>query len=178
MVIDCLRILFNGDDRSGVVLGVANVLLFLILGRFSNPLEPPSNRLKASCPSTSSFKPVPLLEIEAVISFNACLEAPTFLPLSKEDLGVKKRVKVLGVTVGFFFGFPLVVSWDWLEGKRGGDDGRVESGVEFLVLRGRSGGLLGKIAAIVKLGCNRSYGQVHRAKEESSYKKQCIAYSV
>lgn len=34
------------------------------------------------------------------MSLNACLDAPIRPPLSKEDFGVKKRVKDLGVIVG------------------------------------------------------------------------------
>ena len=34
------------------------------------------------------------------MSLNACLDAPTRPPRSKEDLGVKNRVKDLGVIVG------------------------------------------------------------------------------
>lgn len=39
-------------------------------------------------------------EAEAVMSLNACLDAPIRPPLSKEDFGVKNRVNVLGVIVG------------------------------------------------------------------------------
>ena len=39
-------------------------------------------------------------EAEAVISLNACLDAPIRPPRSKDDLGVKNRVKDLGVIVG------------------------------------------------------------------------------
>ena len=38
------------------------------------------------------------------MSLNACLEAPIRPPRSREDLGVKNRVKVLGVIVGAFRG--------------------------------------------------------------------------
>ena len=40
------------------------------------------------------------LDAEAVMSLNACLDAPIRPPRSREDLGVKNRVKVLGVIVG------------------------------------------------------------------------------
>lgn len=39
-------------------------------------------------------------DAEAVMSLNACLEAPIRPPLSRDDLGVKNRVKDLGVIVG------------------------------------------------------------------------------
>ena len=39
-------------------------------------------------------------DAEAVMSLNACLDAPIRPPRSKEDLGVKNRVKDLGVIVG------------------------------------------------------------------------------
>lgn len=39
-------------------------------------------------------------DAEAVMSLNACLEAPIRPPRSKEDFGVKNRVKDLGVIVG------------------------------------------------------------------------------
>lgn len=41
-----------------------------------------------------------------MISLKACRDAPIFLPLPRDDLGVKKRVKVLGVTVDRLLGFP------------------------------------------------------------------------
>lgn len=40
------------------------------------------------------------LDAEAVMSLNACLEAPIRPPRSMEDFGVKNRVKLLGVIVG------------------------------------------------------------------------------
>lgn len=39
-------------------------------------------------------------DAEAVMSLNACLEAPMRPPRSREDFGVKNRVKLLGVIVG------------------------------------------------------------------------------
>lgn len=41
------------------------------------------------------------------MSLNACLAALILLLLPTEDLGVKKRVKVLGVTVGPFLGLLM-----------------------------------------------------------------------
>ena len=43
-------------------------------------------------------------EAEAVISLSACLDAPIRPPRSRDDLGVKNRVKDLGVIVGAFRG--------------------------------------------------------------------------
>ena len=39
-------------------------------------------------------------DAEAVMSLKACLDAPIRPPRSRDDLGVKKRVKVRGVIVG------------------------------------------------------------------------------
>lgn len=55
------------------------------------------------------------------MSRNACLDAPIIVPLSRDDLGVKKRVKVLGVTVGFFLG--LLEPWLLVTGKTGEEGG-------------------------------------------------------
>ena len=56
-----------------------------------------------------------------MISLNICLEDPKFLSLPIDDRGVKKRVKVLGVTVGFFLG--LWESWLLERGSNGDDSG-------------------------------------------------------
>ena len=48
------------------------------------------------------------LDAEAVISLNACLEAPTFPLRLRLDFGVKNLVKDLGVIVGAFLGLLLL----------------------------------------------------------------------
>lgn len=48
-------------------------------------------------------------EAEAVISLNACLDAPIRPPRSRDDLGVKNRVKLLGVIVGGLRGLRVVL---------------------------------------------------------------------
>lgn len=116
----CFRIRFNGDDRSGVVSGETGTFLFFV----EVPLRPPSS---LSIFSIESFLGVfhcgrtMRFEAEAVISLKVCLDAPIFLPLPSDDLGVKKRVKVLGVTVGRFLGLP---EHGLLEiGRSGGESG-------------------------------------------------------
>lgn len=67
-----------------------------------------------------------------MISLNACLAALILSLLSDDGLGVKKRVKVLGVTVGPFLGLlPTRLS------KAGstGDDIKFSTGVGFLLVR-------------------------------------------
>ena len=94
---DWFRILFRGDERSGVTSTESGIFRFLL---FEPPTIPSSSSLNIC---TVSFVGVlrPLrFEAEAVISLNACLDAPIRPPRSREDLGVKNRVKVLGVIVG------------------------------------------------------------------------------
>ena len=94
---DCFRILFSGDDRSGVTSRESGILRFLLLGG-PTVSSPYSSRI-----CIVSFVGVLRLlrfDAEAVMSLNACLEAPIRPPRSREDLGVKNRVKVLGVIVG------------------------------------------------------------------------------
>ena len=64
------------------------------------------------------------LVAEAVISLNTCLDAPILSPLSREDLGVKKRVNDRGVIVGALRGLLL---WWSLGGGRIGDEARSPS---------------------------------------------------
>ena len=69
---------------------------------------------------------------EAVRSRKTFLDAPSFLPLDRDDRGVKKRVNVRGVTVGRFLGLSgrevivgrkvsLVTEDKAAVGSRGGD---------------------------------------------------------
>ena len=92
-----LRILFNGEDISGVASGDGGVLLFLFLVLV----------VSASSTNIVSFVGVlrPLrLAAEAVMSLSARLEAPILPPRSRDDFGVKNLVKVRGVIVGAFRG--------------------------------------------------------------------------
>lgn len=83
---------------------------------------------------------------EAVISCRACLDAPIFLPLTREDLGVKKRVNVLGVTVGFFLGLLEPSSPG---SGRGGEDGNRLPGVKLLSESAMVCGEIGSSPAII-----------------------------
>lgn len=88
---DCFRVLFSGDDRSEVTSSESVILRFLLFESYSSKI------LMVSF--VGVLRPL-RFGVEAVISLNACLEAPILPPLSRDDLGVKNRVKDLGVIVG------------------------------------------------------------------------------
>ena len=109
---------FSGDDRSGVVSGETGTFLFLFL---DVPLKPPSSLLFVSKECflgvLQSERPLRFAP-EAVISLKVCLDAPIFPILPSDDLGVKKRENVLGVTVGRFLGLA-----EFETGRRGEEGG-------------------------------------------------------
>lgn len=72
-----------------------------------------------------------------MMSLNACLAALILLLLPTEDLGVKKRVKVLGVTVGPFLVLLLTFSFNVGSGL---DDIEFSSGVGCLLVWRLAGG--------------------------------------
>ncbi len=94
---DWFRILFKGDERSGVTSLESGIFRFLF---FEAPTIPsPSSRNICMVSFVGVLRPL-RFNAEAVISLNACLDAPMRPPRSRDDLGVKKRVKDLGVIVG------------------------------------------------------------------------------
>ena len=101
------RVLFIGEDRSGVVSGDTVLFLFLFLEVFPKLPCASSNALAVallgSLPCTRGSQ----LDAAAVISLKICLDVPLFFLGFKQDLGVKKRTNVLGVTVGCFLGLPV-----------------------------------------------------------------------
>ena len=66
---------------------------------------------------------------EAVMSLNACLDAPILDPRPSEDLGVKKRVNLFGVTVG-----DCLRLVERVVGSMGGDDVRFSFCVESAIV--------------------------------------------
>ena len=70
-------------------------------------------------------------DAEAVMSLNACLDAPIRPPRSRDDLGVKKRVNVLGVIVGALRG---LLPCFWCRLGSTGDEPRFSPFVEVAQL--------------------------------------------
>lgn len=131
--IDCGRHLFSGDDNSGVGSGVLRVALFLF--RDDDDDSGPTFSSSKTC-ITSTFgdrrRPRGLrLESPAVISRNACLEAPILTSFFNDERGVKKRFNRLGVTVGSCLGRLLSAL---PEGAGFGKSGSFPSGVVALVV--------------------------------------------
>ena len=125
---DWFRILFKGDERSGVTSTESGFFRFLLL----EPLTVPWPFSVKIC--MVSFVGVlrPLrFEAEAVISLNACRDAPIRPPLSRDDLGVKNRVKDLGVIVG---GLRGLLPCRWLRLGRTGEEHRSSPLVEVAQL--------------------------------------------
>ncbi len=94
---DWLRILFRGDERSGVTSRESGIFRFLLFEPLTFSWPPSLNICMVSF--VGVLRPL-RFDAEAVMSLNACLDAPIRPPRSREDLGVKNRVKLLGVIVG------------------------------------------------------------------------------
>lgn len=126
-----------GDDLSGVVSGVSNAFLFLSFLLISlHSTQSPFHICTMGFLGERFLETIVRLDAEDVISLKICLEAPTFVPNPTDDLGVKNRVKVLGVTVAFFLVLPLLVPSGWLDDGIGGDSTEGGSGsVVGLALR-------------------------------------------
>lgn len=127
---DCFRILFKGDERSGVTFTGSGFFRFLLLEPLRVPWPSSVNICMVSF--VGVLRPL-RFEAEAVISLNACRDAPIRPPLSRDDLGVKNRVKDLGVIVG---GFRGLVPCRLLRLGRIGDEYRVSPLVEVAQLDG------------------------------------------
>lgn len=105
---DWLRILFRGDERSGVMSRESGIFRFLLFEPSTTPSPSPSNFCMVSI--VDVLRPL-RFDADAVMSLNACLDAPIRPPRSREDFGVKNRVKVLGVIVGALRGLlPCLLS--------------------------------------------------------------------
>lgn len=94
---DWFRILLRGDERSGVTSRESGIFRFLLFEPFTFPSPSSLNICRVSF--VGVLRPL-RFDAEAVMSLNACLDAPIRPPRSREDLGVKNRVKDLGVIVG------------------------------------------------------------------------------
>ena len=92
---------------SGEVSGEKRPLFFEDVWISAKPISSFPSRSGASFPSCSSGVNL-RFEAAAVNSLRARLETPAFLTLPVKDLGVKNRVNVRGVTVGFRLGLELV----------------------------------------------------------------------
>lgn len=125
---DWFRIRFRGEDRSGVVFSESWIFLFLRLSVSSVLLMSSPNSLTRSL---VGVRLPPPFDAEAVMSLNACREAPILPPLSSDDLGVKNRVKDLGVIVGALRG--LLPSC-FLAGGRTGDEVGFSPSIEAALL--------------------------------------------
>ena len=100
----------RGEERSGVEITESAILLLFLLD-----LSVPELRSSSRDCVVLLVVLVPSLRFkaEAVRFLSAFLEAPILPPLSREDLGVKKRVKDLGVIVGGLRGLPPVSFCNW-----------------------------------------------------------------
>lgn len=125
---DWPRIRFRGEDRSGIVFSESWVFLFLRLSSLSVLLMLSPKSFTVSLVDVR----LPLrFEPELVMSLNACREAPILPPLSSDDLGVKNRVKDLGVIVGALRGLPPSC---FFAGGRMGDEVGFSPSIEAALL--------------------------------------------
>lgn len=92
---------------SGEVSGEKRALFFEDVWISAKPILSSPSRAGVFFPSCSPRVNL-RFEAAAVNSLSARLETPALLTLPAKDLGVKKRVNVRGVTVGFRLGLDLV----------------------------------------------------------------------
>ena len=125
---DWFRILFRGDERSGVTSTESGILRFLL---FDSPRTFSPSSLNICMVSFVGVLRLLRFDAEAVMSLKACLDAPIRPPRSRDDLGVKNRVKLLGVIVGGLRG--LLPCWLLRPGSTG-DELRFSLFVEAALL--------------------------------------------
>ena len=106
----------------------SGIFRFLLLELLTVPSPSPVNICTVSF--VGVLRPL-RFEAEAVISLSACLDAPTRPPRSRDDLGVKNRVKDLGVIVG---GFRGLLPCCLIRLGRTGDESRISPFVEVAQL--------------------------------------------